>query len=212
MNKKIEKRHKPVSNHRFCPQCEEKTKIVKEKILIPVGVEAFTTEALVCKKCGLYALTSEIRREMDEWGCKLTRNIVEPQPVFAESVHQFGEEIATQYGLKRVPFFRVLTAFYLSRIASRKDFQELKDYCEKHPSRKLLDEGTRSKVSVPIRYLMYRRLQTFSEVWNIPHAKTIEEAVLFGLTVLSNRDKNLEKLRAITESLQQYIVDVAQAA
>jgi hypothetical protein len=199
-------------NKKTCPHCEDDTNVAEKKISIPVGAETFTTKTFVCKKCGNYALTPDVRREMDNWGRKLTKNIVEPQPVFTEAAHQFAEEMAAQYGLKRVPFFRVLTAFYLNRIVNRVDFQELKHYCETHASQKFLSEGSRSKVSVPIRYLMYRKLQTFSEVWNVPHAKAIEEAVLFGLTALSSKEENLEKLKAIADSLQRYIEDIAQAA
>ncbi len=194
---------------RVCPNCEDETEVVEKKVSIPVGNESFTAKTLVCKKCGRYALTKEIRKEMDAWGRKLSKNIVEPQPIFTEAVHQFAEEMAAQYGMKRVPFFRVLTTFYLNHVVNRKDFQELKSYLETHVSRKFLNEGSRSKVSVPIRYLMYRRLQTFSEVWDASHAKAIEEAVLFGLAVLSSQEKNFEKLKAIAESLQQYITDVA---
>ncbi|MBI2606838.1 MAG: hypothetical protein HYW49_12235 [Deltaproteobacteria bacterium] len=197
---------------RFCPHCEDDKNVVERKVSIPVGAESFSTRTLVCKECGHYALTSEIRREMDEWGRSLTKNIIEPQPIFSEAAHRFAEEMAARHGIKRVPLFRVLTAFYLNRVVNRDDFQELKKFCESHASRKLLEEGTRSKVSVPIRYLMYRKLQTFSEVWKVPHAKAIEEAVLFGLTVLSCKGENFDRLKTIAESLQQYIADVAQAA
>ncbi len=197
---------------RTCPSCESETEVVEKKVSIPVGNESFTTKTLVCKKCGRYALTRAIRKEMDAWGRKLSKNIVEPQPIFTEAAHQFAEGMAIQYGMKRVPFFRVLTTFYLNHVVNREDFQELKNYWETHVSRKFLNEGTRSKVSVPIRYLMYRKLQIFSEVWNTSHAKAIEESVLFGLAVLSSEAKSFEKLKAIAESLQQYITDVAQAA
>jgi len=212
MTKKIEKRDGTSASLRFCPHCEEDTNVVEKKVSIAVGGESFATKTLVCKKCGRYALTPEIRRAMDEWGRQFTKNIIEPQPIFTEAVHKFAEEMATEYGLKRVPFFRVLTAFYLNRVVNRDDFQELKSYCDTHGSRKFLGEGARSKVSVPIRYLLFRKLQTFSEVWKIPHSKAIEEAVLFGLTVLSCRDENFDRLTAIVESLQSYIADVAQAA
>lgn len=196
----------------FCPHCETGEHVAEKRVSIPVGNESFTTKTMTCKKCGRYELTPKIRKEMDEWGRALTKNIVEPQPIFSEATHRFAEEMATQYGLKRVPFFRVLTAFYLNRVINREDFQDLKKFCDSHAPRKLLDEGTRSKVSVPVRYLMYRKLQTFSEVWEIPHAKVIEEAVLFGLTVLSCREENYEKLKTISDSLQQYISEIAQAA
>ncbi len=197
---------------RFCPHCEDDTNVIEKKVSIPVGTEAFSARTHVCKKCGSYELTPKIRKEMDLWGRSLTKNVVEPQPVFSEATHRFAEEMAAQFGLKRVPFFRVLTAFYLNRVVNRDDFQELKKFCDSHAPRKLLDEGDRSKVSVPIRYLMYRKLETFSEVWTVSHAKAIEEAVLFGLTVLSCREENFEKLRVIADSLQQYISEIAQAA
>ena len=196
----------------FCPHCETTENVVEKKISIPVGSESFSTKTMVCKKCGRYEMTPKIRKEMDEWGRALTKNIVEPQPIFSEATHRFTEEMAAQYGLKRVPLFRVLTAFYLNRVVNRDDFQELKRFCDAHAPRRLLDEGARSKVSVPIRYLMYRKLQTFSEVWDISHAKAIEESVLFGLTVLSCKEENFEKLKGIADSLQQYLADIAQAA
>lgn len=200
-----------MSKH-FCPNCEDGSQVVEKKISIPVGSESFSTHTLVCKKCGYYALTPKIRKEMDEWGRSLKRNIIEPQPILSEAAHQFAEQMAGQYGMKRVPFIRALTVFYLNHIVGREDFPELKKICETDSSTKLLAEGDRSKVSVPVNYLMYRKLQTFSEVWNVSHAKAIEEATLFGLVVLSRKKENQDKLRLIAESLLQYISDVAQAA
>ncbi|MEK6706641.1 MAG: hypothetical protein AABZ06_12725 [Bdellovibrionota bacterium] len=212
MTRRMTVQNKLAAGHRFFPHCGDGINIMEKRISIPVGIESFMARTMVCKKCGCYALTPEVRHAMDEWGRKFTKNIIEPQPVFTETAHQFAEKMSMQYGLKRVPFFRVLTAFYLSRIVNRDDFLELKNYYETHVSKRFLNEGARSKVSVPIRYLMYRKLQTFSEVWKIPHSKVIEEAVLFGLTVLSSEKENFKKLKTISESLHQYIADVAQAA
>lgn len=196
----------------FCPHCEDDTHVIKMKVSIPMGNEIFSTVTYVCKKCGHYALTPELRREMDQWGRSLTKNIIEPQPIFSEAIHQFAEEMAVQYGLKRVPFFRVLTAYYLNHVVNREDFGELKMYCDQHSSRVLLQKGDSSKVSVPIRYLMYRKLQTFAEVWKVSHAKVIEEAVLFGLTVLSSKEENFEKLKMIADNLQQFIMNYSSQA
>src|SRR4051812_42394941 len=115
------KKTKEAETKRFCPHCEDNANVIEKKISIPVGSEAFTTKTFVCKKCGRYALTPQIRREMDEWGRKLTKNVIEPQPVFSDAAHQFAEEMATQYGLKRVPLFRVFTAFYLSHVVNHED-------------------------------------------------------------------------------------------
>jgi hypothetical protein len=107
-------------NKRFCPHCEDNTNVVERKISIPVGSETFVVKTNVCKKCGSYELTPQIRKEMDQWGRTLTKNIIEPQPIFSEATHRFAEEMATHYGLKRVPFLRVLTAFYLNRVVTVK--------------------------------------------------------------------------------------------
>tara|TARA_Y100000590_G_scaffold409570_1_gene501864 strand:+ start:169 stop:768 length:600 start_codon:yes stop_codon:yes gene_type:complete len=197
--------------NRYCPNCESNKSVVEKKISIPVGNVSFSTKTLVCKECKHYELTPKIIKEMDEWGRGLTKNIVEPQPIFNEATHQFAEEMAKQYGLKRVPFFRLLTVYYLNHVVNRKDFHEIKKFCDEHSAKELF-EGSRSKVSVPIRYLLFRKLQTFSEVWEVTHAKAIEEAVLFGLTVLSAEKNNFDTLKQIAENLQQYIADVAQAA
>ena len=199
-------------SERTCPNCEENGKAVEKKISIRVGKESFSTRTLVCKRCGRYEMTSKILKEMDAWGRGLTKNIVEPQPVLNEAAHRLAERLAAEYGMKRVPLLRVLTAFYLTRVVGRDDFHELKTYCESRPPSGPLVLGTRSKVSVPIRYVMFRSLQTFSEVWKVSHAKAIEEAVTFGLTVLSCEEERLATVRAVADNLRQYIADVAQTA
>lgn len=199
-------------SQKFCPRCENDENVVEKKISVPVGNESFSIKTWVCKKCGYFEMTPKIFKEMDKWGRSLRKNIVEPQPVFSEATHRFGEEMGALYGLGRVTLFRILTAFYLNRVVNREDFQELKRFCETHIPRKLLKTGSRSKLSIPIRYLMYRKLQTFSEVWKISHSKAIEEAVLFGLTALSFEAEHFSKLKSIAENLQQYLSDIAQAA
>lgn len=196
----------------FCPNCEREVDLVHKKVEIPIGTEVFCTKMLVCCKCGSYEITPEVRKKMDEWGRKLTKNIIEPQPLFSEAVHQFAEEMAAHYGLKRVPFYRALTAFYLNRIVNREDFTELKRFCENSSALEFLNKGERSKVSIPIRFLLFRKLQIFGQVWNVTPAKAIEEAVLFGLVVLSSKEENFKKLKAIAQNLQQFIQEVAQAA
>ena len=197
---------------RFCLNCEKNTGIAEKKISIPIGNESFRVVTEVCPQCGYYALTPKILREMDEWGMSLKKNIVEPQPFFTKAAHDFAEEIASQYGLKKVPLIRALTTYYLNHIVNRKDFQDIKKYCDHHEAKRLLEKDKKSKVSVPIRYLMYKKLQSFCEVWEIPHAKALEEATLFGLVLLTHEGKNFEKLKNIAASLEQYIAEFAQAA
>jgi hypothetical protein len=195
-----------------CPACEAEKTIVEKIVSISVGNKKFKTKTLACKKCGHFALTPEIRNEMDEWGRGLTKNIVEPQPIFSEATQRFAVEMASQYGLKKVPFYRLLTVFYMNHVMDRIDFIQIKKYMDSHDSQVFLFEGKKTKVSVPIRYLMFKKLRAFSEILNIPKAKLIEEAVIFGLVLLANKNSNFEVLKNIAEDLQQYIEDLAQAA
>ena len=195
-----------------CPVCETENAIVEKTVSITVGNEKFKTKTLVCKKCGHFAITPEIRNEMDEWGRALTKNIVEPQPIFSEATQRFAVEMASQYGLKKVPFYRLLTVFYMNHVMGRADFIQIKKYMDTHDYKVFLVEGKKIKVSVPIRYLMFKKLQSFSEILNIPQAKLIEEAVIFGLVLLANKNSNFEVLKNIALDLQQYIEDLAQAA
>ncbi len=177
-----------------------------------MGKEIFTTKTAVCIKCKHYALTPKVRREIDEWGKRMIKNIVEPQPTFHEASHQFIEKKAAHFSMKKVPFIKALAFYYFNHIVNRADFPELKKYFASHHSEKHLSKGNKSKETVPIRYLMYRKLQTFSEVHNVSHAKAIEEAVLFGLMVLATDNDHFETLKTIAQNLKQYIEDFAEAA
>ena len=148
----------------------------------------------------------------NEWGNGRTKNIVESQPIFHEATHQFVEKMALHFSMKKVPFMKALTVFYINHVVNRTDFNVLKEYFEVHDSKRHLNEGAKSKETVPIRYRMFRKLQTFGEVWSVSHAKAIEEAVLFGLMVLAADDEHFETLKAVSQNLKQYIEDFAEAA
>jgi hypothetical protein len=196
----------------FCLHCEDNTKVVEKKIALKIGKATFSTKTLVCGKCKSYALTPKIREEMDKWGRDLSKSIAEPQPVFSEATHKFAEEMARKYGLSKVPLFRALTAFYLNKVVNREDFQDLAEFIRSHDSNNLLDGGKKSKVCVPVNYMLFKKLQTFTEVWKTTHAKAIEEAVIFGLSALSHEEANFQILAEIAKSLEGYITDYALVA
>lgn len=200
------------NSNQECPVCETKNTIVEKTVAITVGNEKFKTKTFACKKCGHFSFTPEIRKEMDQWGRGLTKNIIEPQPIFSEATQKFAIEMASQFGFKKVPLYRLLTVFYLNHVIERKDFDQIKNYMDTHKSMIFLLEGKKSKVSVPIRYLMFKKLQAYSEALNVTHAKLIEEAVIFGLALLANKNSHFDVLKNIAVDLQQYIEDLAQAA
>ena len=193
-----------------CPICKDSGKVKEESVAIPIGKEIFRTRTMVCKKCGHYALTPKVRKAMDLWGRNLKKNVIEPQPIFTETTHAFLEETASRFGINKVPLIKVMTSFYLNRIVGNVEFNGLYAFIEKQESYTLMTKGKKIKISVPIHYLTYKKLEVFREVCNATHAKAIEEAVLFCATVLTYRDT--QRLREIAKRFEEFIEDYALAA
>ena len=195
-----------------CPHCEAKGTVSEQEISIPVGKETFKTNTYRCKKCDHYALTPKIRKEMDAWGNALGKNVVEPQPIFTQVQHEYADRLAAQFGITRGPFMKALVVYYLNHLVNQPNYSEIRALCEKHKSKDLMKDGEKSKISVPIKYQLYKKLQTYSEVWDVPVAKAIEEAVIVGLTIFSTNNENYKILQDVAADLKRYIVDYAMAA
>jgi len=188
----------------------DKGSVSEKRTAIHVGKEVFFAKAMVCNECGRYALTKEIRIELDNWGKSLKKNVIEPQPILSRTMHEFLVETASKYGIKEVPLIKVMTSFYLNHIVTRTDYSELENFLKDQESYALMMKGNKSKISVPIHYLTYKKLQTYCEIWKTTHAKSIEIAVIFCVGLLTYRDT--KRLREIAESLEQFVEDYALAA
>ena len=73
-----------------------------------------------------------------------------------------------------------------------------------------MTRGKKTKVSVPIHYLTFKKLEIFSQVWKTTHAKAIEEAVLFCSEVLTYPDTS--RLKEIAKRFEEFVEDYALAA
>lgn len=193
-----------------CPICTDTANVKEKTVTIPVGREKFRTKTDVCEECGYYALTPKVRKEMEAWGRELKKNVIEPQPLFTEVAHAFLEETASKFGIKKVPLIKVMTSFYLNRIVGRDDFETLKHSIQKQECHGLMTKGKKLKVSVPIHFLTFRKLELFSHAWEVTHAKAIEEAVLFCSAVLSYPDTS--RLKEIAKRFEEFVEDYALAA
>ena len=190
--------------------CEEGGTCKEKTIHIHVGREAFRTKTEVCEKCGHYALTPRVRKAMETWGRALKKNVIEPQPLFTETTHAFLEETASKFGIKKIPLIKVMISFYLNRVVGREDFSSLRASVERQEGFHLMTKGKKIKLSVPIHYLTFKKLEMFCQTWGTTYAKAIEEAVLFCSTVLTYRD--LARLREIAKRFEEFVEDYALAA
>lgn len=193
-----------------CPICKQGEKVREAKVSIPIGKMSFRTTTLQCKTCGHYAVTPKIRREMDSWARALKKNVIEPQPLFTEAAHVILEETASRFGIKKVPLIKLMTGFYLNHIIRSDDFDRLMQVVKKQEIYALMTQGRKLKISVPIHFLTFKKLELFRVTWNISHAKVIEEAVLFCNTVLTYHDT--KRLREIARRIKEFVEDSALAA
>jgi len=194
----------------ICPVCEDGGSVKNKMVNIPIGKEIFRTKMDTCGKCGHYALTPKVRKEMEAWGRSLKKNVIEPQPLFTETTHAFLEETASRFGIKKVPLIKVMTSFYLNRVVALPDFERINAIVKKQEGYGLMVKGRKIKVSVPIHFLTFKKLEVFRETWNTPYPKTIEDAVLFCATVLTYRDT--ARLREIAQRFEEFVEDYALAA
>lgn len=196
---------------KHCHECEKNAAVLTE-VSIPIGNEIFKTKAYSCQKCKAIEMTPKIRKEMDEWGKSLKKDVISPQPFFTEATHHFLDQMASQFGMKKSPFIKALTSYYLNVAVNKPNFLSIQEKISKLPQTSLLNEGTRSKITMPINYMLYSKIKVFCDVWKTTPPKVIEEAVSYGLTLLSVEDENFEVLKKIVEELRQYITVLSQAA
>ena len=136
--------------------------------------------------------------------------MIEPQPLFTETAHAFLGETGSKFGIKKVPLIKVMASFYLNRIVGRDDFKMLKQTVEKQEGYGLMNQGKKYEVSVPIHFLTFKKLELFSQTWNVTHAKTIEEAVIFCSAILTFPDAS--RLKEIAKRFEEFVEDYALAA
>lgn len=196
--------------NRFCVSCEVTGRHEEKEVRIPVGRKEFSTCTRVCQNCGAYALTPKVRKEMDCWAEQFTSNFIEIQPMLSKVVLQDIEETSEKYGLPKVAYMRLLTAFYLIEVISDPDFKEWKKFMRDTDSYKVMTRGTRAPTSIPIRYKAFKQLEVFAQLWNMTLANAMEEAILFGVGLKHWKDSS--KLLEMEKRLERYIQVNAMAA
>lgn len=194
----------------FCIDCEKSGTMKNKDIEIKVGREIFQANVPVCSNCGAYEITPEVQDEMDAWGAQFKRNFMAIQPRLSATAHAWLDEYALDKPLTKVEFIRIFTAFYLEDAVQMEDFEVMKKYLEKHENHKLLTEGKKIAISVPVRYEAYKLLETYAEVWDCTPANAIEDAVLFCLSLKNLGDNR--KLKALSERLNSFVKKSALAA
>ena len=73
-----------------CPICKDGGKVKEKNISVPIGKEIFRTKTAVYEKCGHYALTPKVRKEMDQ--CEVLSSskafISHEHPIVLRQAHQ----------------------------------------------------------------------------------------------------------------------------
>lgn len=195
---------------KFCLSCEENTNIVVKPIEIKVGAQIFKTNAEVCEKCESYLRTPKMRKEMDEWGKAISESFSTEQPRFTETLCAFLDVERAKHGLDRSQLIRVMLAFYLQIAVKHKEFKTIRTLLANHDSAHTIRTGKKEKVNVRVRYVAFRQLDAYSTIWNVGHAKAIEDAAEFCVGLQAIHDPKVNQL--LKDLSNQYVQFVETAA
>lgn len=177
----------------FCISCENES-VVFGKVKIKVGREHFETEAEHCDKCGTFGMTPQIQKQIDEWAMQFTKSIVELQPYFTQAMMEKITALSQRFSLNKTEFVKLCTTFYLTEMTKIPNFKALRGEVLAEAGEKY--QGARSKICVPIKYQLFKKIDLFERVWKLEYdANVVEEAVQFCVTVLDDHISQIEETK-----------------
>ena len=168
----------------FCISCENDS-VVFGKIKIKVGRETFETEAEHCKKCKTVAIDPKLQKKIDEWALQFTKSIVEIQPYFTKDIADKIDFFSNKFNLSKSELIKICTTFYILEMTKIKNFKTLRTELLAETQKK--NKNERTKICVPIKYRLFKKINLYAEAWNLKYdSSAMEEAVLFCMTVLDS--------------------------
>ncbi len=192
----------------FCISCENDS-VVFGKTKIKVGRETFETEAEHCKKCKTVAIGPKLQKEIDEWALQFTKSIVELQPYFTKGMADKIDFFANKFNLSKSELMKVCTTFYILEMTKIKNFKTLRTEVLAEAQKKY--KGERTKICVPIKYQLFKKVGLYAEVWNLEYESNVmEEAVQFCMTVLDNHVAKIEESKK--QELVHFVENHAMAS
>jgi len=195
--------------NKICPACNQ-GKIIRKKVIIPVGRKSFTTEADVCDACGAYRHTPSLQLEIDRWGEAFNKSFIEIQPNLSDVVHEFIDSESKKYSINRTELIRLFTVFYLNVARNYSGFKDIDQIVKNCEATTLLINREKKTISVPIRYRTFKLINRASKVLERNAAQVMEEAVNFCVTLKHTHDAT--ELKQIIAKLDQFIENHALAS
>jgi hypothetical protein len=194
---------------KLCPICS-KGEIVEKTIQIPIGRQTFETLAQACEACGVYAVTPQLQKKIDEWGNGFKKSFIEVQPILTDVVRSYVAKKAEAHALNSVDIIRLFTVFYLKEARSYQNFSKIDKLIRESEAVSLFKNRERKPVSIPIRYAAFKLMNRASKVLDLQIAQIMEEAVNFCVALKHLEDTS--ELKQIIAMLDQFVEDHALAA
>ena len=192
----------------FCMSCENDA-VVFGKTKIKVGRETFETETEHCKKCKTVAISPKLQKDIDEWALQFTKSIVELQPYFTKGMANKIDFFANKFNLSKSELMKVCTTFYILEMTKIKNFKSLRIEVLAETQKKY--KGERTKICVPIKYQLFKKIGLYAEVWNLEYESNVmEEAVQFCMTVLDNHVSKIDESKK--QELVHFVENHAMAS
>jgi hypothetical protein len=189
---------------KLCLSCESNS-VVFGKTKIKVGRETFETEADHCITCKKVAISSKLQRQIEIWASQFTKSIVELQPYFAKAMYDKLELLANRFNLTKPEFMKICTTYYILEMTKAKNFKILRQDVLSESKKKF--KGVRKKVSVPIKYQLFKRIRLYANMWNLEYeANVMEEAVEFCVVILDSQSAQIKesKKEELVHFVEQY--------
>lgn len=193
---------------KFCISCETDS-VVFGKTKIKVGRETFETEAEHCKKCNKVAITPGLQKKIDEWALQFIKSIVELQPYFTSDMHERIATLSHKYNLSKSEFMKACTAFYLLEMTKLSNFKALRtEFLDKAKGKY---KGNRDKISIPIKYQLFKKVDLYTRVWKLDYdANVFEEAIAFCVIALDDHSNHIEQIKR--QELVHFVESYAMAS
>lgn len=188
-----------------CPKCNTHTPAIKEEFSLKFGTETFNTVIHKCKHCE-HTIT-DLKSELDFWGKKFNRNIIEIQPSVNRNTLACLNRLSIHHSIKKAPLIRSLTVFYLNHLIVHPSFNEIRARALAGEF-KNFERGRKTKLCIPIRFSLYQKLYIESKTKKTTPSRILEEAIMFSLIYLESSKVHEEMIG----KLEQFLADFAEAA
>ncbi|MEK6624325.1 MAG: hypothetical protein AABY86_05120, partial [Bdellovibrionota bacterium] len=149
-----------------CPECEGRN-VKSGPIELKFDRHIFKARTEVCRDCGNYLTSPQFEKKLEEWTKNLGANFHQYQPAVSKEIYEDLEKLSHQHGVKPAVMAKIITTVYLERSRTTEGYAALKKFIFDSNTFTKLDSGKKERISIPVKYEIYKEIQNFAQIWNL---------------------------------------------